>query len=209
MLFCYVTGPVWNMEDSTSKGLRLSTGRLVGYLKHRERESAMKRVFVGILLVLSSGCHATKGRRFELPRQPTIEVRDRLLKLHPDWKATDFNGEISQPGSEERGSASFFNNGLLQRDLDFRWPGEVLIPDEQPLPRHAILGQAPSVINRYLDLPALSEEKWKGGVYVRGRWNSGKADESPGWHGPRILIRADCLFFGDKEMLKQIDTDLQ
>lgn len=50
----------------------------------------------------------------------------------------------------------------------------------------------------------LREQLWHGLVYMK----RARPKEKEGWHG-RVLVRAECLFFGDMEMLEEIDKDLR
>lgn len=149
----------------------------------------MKGAVLGILIVLVCGC---ENRYERAARMPANEAKDRLLKLHSDWLpfGQAFDGSFRLRGY------------LIHRDLADEISG--LQPRGEQL---AALEGTPEEIAGRGDALG-SEDRWKGIVYVRMVGDPAK-EKLGVYNDGRVVIRAGCLFFGDKEMLKQIDKDLR
>jgi|SRR6185437_9252605 len=129
-----------------------------------------------------------------------VEAKNKLLRLHPDWCPIAYGA--MEPHTPLEWDHAFIQRGYLSLQPDTPRPIE-----NETL--HLLGDCSPEMINKS-KLPELREENWRGLVYVRVGCSRRPVvrPEVPGWHG-RCLVRAGCLFFGDKEMLEQIDRDLR
>lgn len=145
------------------------------------------------LLVLLCGCEAARPQQPAADRYPPQEVRDLLLKLHPTWEAWN--------GSNVRYEIEFVHRGYLVSDP------EIKKTRREPKALTALEG-SPDQIKERMDAPWMSPDNWRGIVYLRRVLDPEK--EKPGMYNDgTVVIRADCLFYGDKDMLKQINEDLK
>lgn len=132
---------------------------------------------------------------------PAAQAKNRLLALHSDWYPI-----VRGPTPHTR----------LDWNVAFRLSGYLsLTPSIKKFPgfdaQHALGYGTPQEINAS-KVPELHDSLWHGLVYVRHEYSlqlrSGQPHTEPGWYG-RVLVRDGCLFFGDMDMLKQIDKDLR
>lgn len=163
----------------------------------------MRRTLVALLgLVLvctGSSCQPRLKPRVGEDRHHSpllLEVKERLLRLHPDWQVRSYS-HVSNP--------SLSNGYYFVSRPDAKQPPET--------DAYFVLDKESAPVTSRIVLPELDEKEWRGIVYARFffhppvLYTDKPEEDKPGWY-VRVLIRAGCLFFGDKEMLKQIDKDL-
>lgn len=157
------------------------------------------------LVTLAIGCSG-EDRYERLSYSPPMRVKDRLLKLHPDWQPWD--GSM-YPRRQPQG---------VKIHPDFRLRGYLVATPEAKTRREpkalTILEGTPAEIKAHMNEPVMKGENWKGIVYVRqapdGKYMPGQNVDGPGiYNDGTVVIRSDCLFYGDREMLKQINEDLK
>ncbi len=114
-------------------------------------------------------------------RYPVEELCDKVTEKHPGWIAK------GRPDSKwPLGSEGF----LLTEDRD-----------------DVLDWEAPKALKTWRGLvkpPPFEEKDWKGVVYVR--LTGYRREERPGWHG-HGLVKGRFLFYGDSEMVKELDRD--